>query len=472
MSKKGNKAIIGGLILILTLFLLFLFKGTLFSVIAPQPDEKYANASELGYLVASNINYGSFECKGGSSRVIQTGNVPENCGVGAYCPSVKDAVSCEVYATCNQKAKINFYANVKYCDPSCDNSCQNRKEYDIQGETLIAQGDYGVSNINNHWHTFNVFGCYYEEYYNRRWHTNYVGGSFRVTASYYELFQDGVNKAQNCSFKTANITAKDIDVFIVFDKIATPYTDVLGNNVKAKYIISADLQADMRIIKNYTSTANQKYSFSYCVKESTYVSKIYAMSEIRTKNDSKYLIPTLQMIDNVDCCPNDYTLQTANNDTYCGDDFKFHTTPKCSDSTLYGKCSTTQPLKCDNGSLVNDCETCGCKSGETCQPKYKGRMAHIMSMTTQPVYEEGTCYKEQQPPQNNQTNQTTEQTNQTTTQNNQTQQTTTITQKSTIEQIYEWILLNFQLVLIIIVLIIAILYLIFGIILAKHLKHN
>jgi hypothetical protein len=41
---------------------------------------------------------------------------------------------------------------------------------------------------------------------------------------------------------------------------------------------------------------------------------------------------------------------------------------QCSDGTNYGKCSITKPLYCNNGVLVNKCNTCGCSSGYDCDP--------------------------------------------------------------------------------------------------------
>lgn len=41
--------------------------------------------------------------------------------------------------------------------------------------------------------------------------------------------------------------------------------------------------------------------------------------------------------------------------------------PTCSDGTPYGQCSSTKPLYCSSGTLVNNCSLCGCSSG-TCQP--------------------------------------------------------------------------------------------------------
>ncbi|PKP54345.1 MAG: hypothetical protein CVT90_01745, partial [Candidatus Altiarchaeales archaeon HGW-Altiarchaeales-3] len=38
----------------------------------------------------------------------------------------------------------------------------------------------------------------------------------------------------------------------------------------------------------------------------------------------------------------------------------------CSDGTLYGSCSTTKPEYCDNGTLIDDCNLCGCDAGQEC----------------------------------------------------------------------------------------------------------
>jgi len=39
----------------------------------------------------------------------------------------------------------------------------------------------------------------------------------------------------------------------------------------------------------------------------------------------------------------------------------------CSDGTAYGSCSSTKPLYCNNGNLVNNCQQCGCPIGYSCQ---------------------------------------------------------------------------------------------------------
>ncbi|MCK4429570.1 MAG: hypothetical protein KAU95_04285 [Candidatus Aenigmarchaeota archaeon] len=44
-----------------------------------------------------------------------------------------------------------------------------------------------------------------------------------------------------------------------------------------------------------------------------------------------------------------------------------HTEIKCSDGTIYNKCSETKPKYCDEGVLVDNCFVCGCSSGQNCQ---------------------------------------------------------------------------------------------------------
>jgi len=46
---------------------------------------------------------------------------------------------------------------------------------------------------------------------------------------------------------------------------------------------------------------------------------------------------------------------------------KCNSPPKCSDGTSHGSCSLTKPKYCINGNLVNNCQTCGCQSEQTCQ---------------------------------------------------------------------------------------------------------
>ena len=41
--------------------------------------------------------------------------------------------------------------------------------------------------------------------------------------------------------------------------------------------------------------------------------------------------------------------------------------PVCSDGTEYGECSTQKPGYCYNGRIKQNCETCGCLEGNTCQ---------------------------------------------------------------------------------------------------------
>jgi hypothetical protein len=41
--------------------------------------------------------------------------------------------------------------------------------------------------------------------------------------------------------------------------------------------------------------------------------------------------------------------------------------PKCSDGTVYGRCSNDQPLFCDDGTLIQDCSECGCNYNFICE---------------------------------------------------------------------------------------------------------
>ena len=41
---------------------------------------------------------------------------------------------------------------------------------------------------------------------------------------------------------------------------------------------------------------------------------------------------------------------------------------KCIEGTSFGECSIVKPRYCDNGALKNDCQRCGCREDEVCQP--------------------------------------------------------------------------------------------------------
>ena len=56
------------------------------------------------------------------------------------------------------------------------------------------------------------------------------------------------------------------------------------------------------------------------------------------------------------------------------------TIKKCSDNTYYGSCSSTKPLYCDNGALINKCSSCSCPSGQTCQSD--GSCVAVVNQTT------------------------------------------------------------------------------------------
>ena len=38
----------------------------------------------------------------------------------------------------------------------------------------------------------------------------------------------------------------------------------------------------------------------------------------------------------------------------------------CEDGTLNQQCSSTKPLYCSEGTLINDCQQCGCPDGRVC----------------------------------------------------------------------------------------------------------
>jgi len=60
-------------------------------------------------------------------------------------------------------------------------------------------------------------------------------------------------------------------------------------------------------------------------------------------------------------CPANYTCNTTSQACY------IVVTPQtCSDGTLYGQCSAAKPKYCDNGTLTDKCSSCGCPAGQSC----------------------------------------------------------------------------------------------------------
>ena len=52
---------------------------------------------------------------------------------------------------------------------------------------------------------------------------------------------------------------------------------------------------------------------------------------------------------------------------YCANNQEIYSEPTiCSDGTPFNTCSSTKPLYCDNGNLINRCSVCGCNIGFIC----------------------------------------------------------------------------------------------------------
>ena len=54
-------------------------------------------------------------------------------------------------------------------------------------------------------------------------------------------------------------------------------------------------------------------------------------------------------------------------DSYLSTPYWLMAPDTCPDRTLYGECSSTKPKYCDQGILVDDCQTCGCPTSMECQ---------------------------------------------------------------------------------------------------------
>ncbi len=60
-------------------------------------------------------------------------------------------------------------------------------------------------------------------------------------------------------------------------------------------------------------------------------------------------------------CPTGQSCNQTNNQCYASVNSQ-----TCSDGTIYGQCSTTKPKYCSNNNLTNSCLNCGCPTGQSC----------------------------------------------------------------------------------------------------------
>ena len=98
-----------------------------------------------------------------------------------------------------------------------------------------------------------------------------------------------------------------------------------------------------------------------------------------TTNNRPPLTQTCVCQENWQCsgwsaCVNGQQTQTCTDSNNCGTNVskpetnKTCTLPACGDNTLFGQCSLTKPKYCENGSLIDQCSTCGCSMNEVCKP--------------------------------------------------------------------------------------------------------
>ena len=81
----------------------------------------------------------------------------------------------------------------------------------------------------------------------------------------------------------------------------------------------------------------------------------------------KYCDSNGNLVDNCNTCGCPTGQQCTTSSSPFGTSYNCQQIPTCSDGTLYSTCSTTKPKYCDsNGNLVDNCNTCGCPTGQTC----------------------------------------------------------------------------------------------------------
>ncbi len=129
-------------------------------------------------------------------------------------------------------------------------------------------------------------------------------------------------------------------------------------------LLSLDISSSLSDIINYvTNIGNQNISFTADINDIQLI-QTYSLERPARVLMNGSLIPNVSS----------YSQLTDNTWFYNFDEKRLYILANvsipvltCSDGTSYGECSSTQPLYCDNGDLINYCSFCECPPGYECQ---------------------------------------------------------------------------------------------------------
>ena len=112
-------------------------------------------------------------------------------------------------------------------------------------------------------------------------------------------------------------------------------------------------------LENHCNLANCSWKDNTC------------MTCIDNDKDSYYIASKCSATGSIDCDDSNFNINPSSTEI-CGNGVDENCDGVdnpclCLDGTLYGECSSTIPKYCDNGQLINNCQQCGCPSGQECK---------------------------------------------------------------------------------------------------------
>jgi parallel beta-helix repeat protein len=151
--------------------------------------------------------------------------------------------------------------------------------------------------------------------------------------------------------------------------------DIIGSN--NQLFSNNDIFNNEELALSITNSFNNTFSSNYFSNDNYYVDE---------RSDSQYnkwnLSDKGNYWDNFEGNPGFPNYYVIGGDGE-GIDYK----PICSDKTIGGECSVTKPLYCNHGSLIENCQACGCASGFDCQSEGSCSSVQADNLIQNPSFE-------------------------------------------------------------------------------------
>ncbi|MFH1307690.1 MAG: PA14 domain-containing protein, partial [archaeon] len=264
------------------------------------------------------------QCSTSKPLFCNNGNLVEDC----------EKCGCPEYRACtNGKCKIDETQFKGFIGEYFNNK-------DLQGEPVLVRDD---SEINFDWKNSNPVSEISKDYFSIRWTKD-------------EQFDAGRYNFRVISDDGAKLYVDDILILDKWKRQSTSSYEAEANLTSGEHEIK---------LEYYEYTGKSVISLDYEL-----VGQLTSMCEDGTlynecSNNTNLFCLGGTLVENCNLCgcSQDYECQIN------GTCQKIFLSPNltCSDSTNYGECSTSKPVYCNNGTLVENCNLCGCNEGYNCQ---------------------------------------------------------------------------------------------------------